>query len=700
MKRLAWYLLFVLEGVLFFRGVIFQGKVIPWDLQAFHLPHLYIYADALSRGEFPLWDPSTYCGRPFQANIQTETLYPSIAIAAWIASLNHIKGLLPLLEYNVILHAILAGIFAFRLGQALRLGRSACVLLGSAYQMGAFFAIHAEHMGAVTIAAWIPLAWASTIELGRRFHWRSVLTLALGLAMCVLGGLTPLTVIVFGSVVLLAVLLILFDHARRRLVAEVLAGCGAAFVLTVAQLGPTYELVNHSIAQYRGDWLQSGGGIKLQALITLVSPNYWGAFSLATYHLPAELTFSYLYSGLGTLVLAVLAISAAKHGKHRAFSALLLILALAMLGDSTWIGRVAYRALPMQIQRALHPEFTMPAFLLSLCVLAALGLDRYVRRPRLQWVVVAIVSLDVFFVNSDRIWNAMSVQDSPGITRTSFEGHPEPIARMNGLAGAALPMWRFDTAHGSMPWAMLAPVFGLPTANGNDPLALSRVIHARLAFLDGERWGAYYEPKELASPMLSAMNVKYLVTRQRLSAQDSGASAWKFVADVPGFSIYENAAALPRFWLTGAVTPVPNEDEAWKRIHSAAFAPASEAVVEKFPGPPISDLVPPGTVQVLEYSPLFVKLKTQTARRNYLASSEAAYPGWRSWVDGREVPTYSTDVAFRGLELPPGVHEIIMRFQPRLFYWCASASIAAWLLWLVLWFKAPKPPAEGQLEDS
>ncbi len=111
--------MFVLGAMLFFRHVLFFGSVIPWDLQGFHLPHSYIYADAIARGELPLWDPSTYCGRPFQANIQTQVFYPTVALAAWIGAIAGREHLFFLLELNVILHTILAGMMAFRLGRVL-----------------------------------------------------------------------------------------------------------------------------------------------------------------------------------------------------------------------------------------------------------------------------------------------------------------------------------------------------------------------------------------------------------------------------------------------------------------------------------------------------------------------------------------------------------------------------------------------------
>jgi hypothetical protein len=204
--------------------------------------------------------------------------------------------------------------------------------------------------------------------------------------------------------------------------------------------------------------------------------------------------------------------------------------------------------------------------------------------------------------------------------------------------------------HGAMQWAMSAPVLGIPTANGNDPLALARLIQARLAFTPGERWGAYYEPKNLASPTLDRMNVRYLIGRQRLSAEETKGSDWTWKADVPGFSIYENSRAFPRFWLAGS----------------------------------------PGQVRVLSYGLQSLELAVDTAQPALLETSEAHFPGWRAWIDGRETTVYCANVAFRGLRVPAGQHRIAMRFEPSLLVWCSVLSVLALGAWLYLWFRRPR----------
>ena len=63
-----------------------------------------------------------------------------------------------------------------------------------------------------------------------------------------------------------------------------------------------------------------------------------------------------------------------------------------------------------------------------------------------------------------------------------------------------------------------------------------------------------------------------------------------------------------------------------------------------------------------------------------LVLSENNYPGWHAWVDGRETPIYSADIAFRGVILPAGTHRIRMEFHPVILYWSLGLSAATAIL--------------------
>lgn len=306
------YLVLLAEVLGFWRAVLFSARfAIPWDLQGYHQPLAWFVARSLARGELPLWNPYTYCGIPIYANLTTQLFYPPtlalLILSNWVGGGRH---LLYFLELQVVLHALLAGCLAFRLLRRLGVSAAAALIGGTVYQLGAYFATQAQHMGAIDAAAWLPLAWLAVIELAGGFRWRWMAALAAALALSFLAGFPAATAAVYGSTFLLAALLAAFRRASWRIA----LWCMLAFVWSAAvsavQLLPTMELNSRSVSAVRFDFAASGGGVPLAALPSLFYPNHLGILhaDAGTWHFPSNLTFVYLYCGVPALVFSAAAL--------------------------------------------------------------------------------------------------------------------------------------------------------------------------------------------------------------------------------------------------------------------------------------------------------------------------------------------------------------------------------------------------------
>jgi hypothetical protein len=665
------YAVLLAEVLVFYRHVLFySGYVFPWDFRYFHYPHAWFIAESFRHFDLPLWDPFTYFGRPFLANIQTQALYPPLAL---LIVLRNLFGghLLYFLECNVILHVFLGGVFTYLLLKRLGVGVPGALLGATVYQLGGFFPAHVEHMGAVSTAAWIPLAWLSVIALRDSLRWLPVLAIAL--AMSVLAGHTPLTAVVFASTLSLSVLLVLFRQAPRRLPLLALAGCAGAALMAAVQLLPSIQLSGLSIAQYRTGWLKSGGGAPLQSLVSMVWPDYYNIFDLSRYTFHGELTFMYLYCGVLGLALAVGAAALRRRVETRLFSVMTVVALLAMLGDSTPVGKAFSLLLPASIRNGLHPEFSAPCFILGIAVLAGLGTEGFFKLRPLAYGAVALAAIDLTLVGSGRPMNAAAVAQEPGVSHGSFHGSETDVERLRMLAARSFPPARIDTINSSQDWAMAAPLLEIPSANGNDPMALARAILVRLAFCRGERWGAYYQVAKTDSPVLDLGNVRYLLSRQPVAGLTP-------ITRLREDYVYENTKVLPRFFLVHKVRPAQSLEEAARLLTSPDFDPRREAIVNLGTATMFPDSAPPGQVKVLRYEPRTVLIEVDTPAPAFLVTSEAHYPGWRAFMEGRELAFHYTNVAFRGLSVPAGRHLILMRFAPPLFKRAAALSALAWLV--------------------
>jgi hypothetical protein len=650
--RWLYPILLLLEALIFHARVLFYpGYVFPWDFRGVHLPLATFVAGSLRRGEFPLWDPFTYCGVPIYANIQTALFYPPVLAATLAAAWLGDETLPRLLAIAVVCQIVFAGVCTYALVRRMGASPAASWIAGTMYELGCFFAAQAEHMGAMQGAAWLPLIWWSVMELRERRSWFWTAALAGGLSMTILAGLPQIAVAAFFSSVVLGIALSVAGLFRPRAWWSIPIACGWALFLAAVQLVPTAELMHNSVAKYRTEWLGGGGGISPGAFVSLLIPNYWSVFDPAHFHGPGDLTFLYLYSSLVGLALAVAAIVWKPSRSAMAFSLLTLAVTLVMLGEHTPLWRALFPWLPLQVRIGVHPEFLFCAFSLGLAILAGLGAQRFLKE---RWKVAAgaLIVCDLILVGAGRPMNGVSLAQDPGFS-------PEAIRQLREATGRTVPPARFDTRpEVSFSWESNAPLLGIPAAGGCDPLAPERMILARLSFSPGPRWGTCFHVVEENSPVAKLMNVGVLVGRDA--------------------KLSENPGVLPRFFLVNRVQAVRDLDEAAALLHRPAFDPASTAIVEgdvRLSGPAM-----PGRVRVVSYRASALSLAVQAGSDSFLVATDSYYPGWLATLDGQPVRLYATNVAFRGITVPSGDHRIEMRFAPRILWWSAGVSAVALLL--------------------
>lgn len=679
--RRTWpFLVLLAEVLIFFRHVLFYGHyAIPWDFRYYHFSLASFIARSFQVGEFPLWDPYNYCGVPFYADITTQALYPPTLITVFLSNWTGGHHLLYLLELQLIVHVLLGGILAYLLIRYLGAAPTPALVGATIYQLGAYVASQAQHLGAVDAVAWLPLAWLAVFSLAQQFRWRWFAALVFALAMSILTGFPAAAAVVFVSSLLLSVILVGLRHASKLLPVQTLVAVIWSVLVSAIQVFPTLQLSRLSVAHDRTRYLGTGGGMPLQSLVSLVLPNHYGMFQFAPgkWKLPWDPTFMYAYSGILTLVFVGLAVGFRRRNRYTLDIALLaLCMGLWMLGDSTPIGKAIFATLPNPLKNSLYAQFALCGFSLGIAVLGGLGAQQILpsRRPWIRAVAIAAVATDLIAVSSGRIFNTVDETVDPGIAYDHYYRYPQIPAEIRDLVNQRVPPWRVDIMQGAEAMVTHGTLFEYPAANGNSPFALSRFMLVRLTFCDGVYWGRYYEVGNPDSPLLKFLNVRYVLSSKTL---DKPGRLFK-IRELPGTSVYENPGVLPRFLLVNRTRRATNLASALAILRSRNFDPATEAVVEH--AAEIDSVGPTGTVRVLDYEPQAVTLQVQAAVPEFLVTSEAAYPGWRASIDGKPCSTVMTNVAFRGLPIPPGTHSVQMWFDPGVLWRSAWITVAAGLI--------------------
>ena len=128
-----------------------------------------------------------------------------------------------------------------------------------------------------------------------------------------------------------------------------------------------------------------------------------------------------------------------------------------------------------------------------------------------------------------------------------------------------------------------------------------------------------------------------------------------------------NPYAFGNAWIVDKVTYVDNANEEIEAIHQIDLK--KEAVVDKRFESEIkvedafADTL--RSVTLKSYEPNELVYEVNSLKGGVVVFSDIYYPGWQSFVDGKEVPHGRADYILRAMNIPAGKHEIRFLFDPK-----------------------------------
>ena len=173
--------------------------------------------------------------------------------------------------------------------------------------------------------------------------------------------------------------------------------------------------------------------------------------------------------------------------------------------------------------------------------------------------------------------------------------------------------------------------------------------------------------------VMSALNTKYLI----------------FGGEMPPVV---NSGAYGHAWFVDSSVDAPTPDDeigliATTDLRKTAILGADFKSVD-LPDIPVPELVEgKDTIFMTKYSPNELNYHYISTTDRAAVFSEVYYPDWNATVDGKEIEVFRTDWIFRGAVLPAGEHDIVMRFEPKVYAYgekVSRASSAALLVLLAL----------------
>jgi hypothetical protein len=174
-------------------------------------------------------------------------------------------------------------------------------------------------------------------------------------------------------------------------------------------------------------------------------------------------------------------------------------------------------------------------------------------------------------------------------------------------------------------------------------------------------------PQGLDSPLLDLLNVRFIVVPAVAQPEQSVLRELKdthpTVYSDDRVDVLENRDALPRAWIVHSAKRVART-KTLKLLSSGEVDPRRTALLER----PPPDLVRPENssadrASVTRYEADRIRLRTSAGASGLLMLSEAYYPAWKAYVDGRPVPLYVADHVLRAVPVPAGEHTVDLRYE-------------------------------------
>ncbi|MGC8578737.1 MAG: YfhO family protein [bacterium] len=167
---------------------------------------------------------------------------------------------------------------------------------------------------------------------------------------------------------------------------------------------------------------------------------------------------------------------------------------------------------------------------------------------------------------------------------------------------------------------------------------------------------------------LNLVNVKYIV----LNSKDTALPYMKQIISDNGFTLYRNLFALNRAFMVYNYKIASTENE-YIELMKKYISNLSEIAIisrDEASGLYIKNLNKNNVhnnIEFTAYKPGYMKLNVYTSEPGLLVITDAYFPGWYAYIDGKEAKIIRTDYAFDGIYIGNGLHTVVLKYMPLSF---------------------------------
>lgn len=663
-------------------------------------------ARELGQGRLPLWNPYTYAGHPFLADIQSAIFYPVSLLTLFFSAMTG-GFTMYALELEAIFHFLLVGVFTYLFAWRLIRRRWPAVVSALVFTYGGYLTSYPLLQLAVLEAdTWLPLilllldVGMERAGQGRRNDWPWFVGAGVFLGISFLAGHGQSGLYLLYMTIIYAAFRAYTNrcHWRRAVVLSLIV-LTVGFGVGAAQLVPSTEFLiisNRATASYSK---LSGGFPFIDALQLL---------------LPGSVTlWSPLYIGILPLLLALFAGLFRREREVWFWGGLALFAFVLSFGGNTFLFVPLYLIAPgfnlfkSQERSAFFFSFAMAILAGYGTLVLGRGIPRSLRARFHGFVRFAgylLVGSVAFFFLTFHAW--LGVERDPASPFNALTNQAGLLALLLCLSFILLTLRQRGVLRGTglMASVVALVIFDLFTVNWEinfsplkpeehyPPLTILQPIQTDPGtFRTYNEWrlppnyGDVYEVEEIwgSSPLRLAryeelleklpmarvwqlLNVKYVITWRKTLVPESEILYQEPVTSEDITYLHRLKKVWPRVYVVNQAIVAEDDQQALQLLAEPEFDPLEMVVLEKEPPFtfPSSSSSEPASVQLREWIPGRMVWDVEHDSDGLLVFSELYYPGWRARVNGEEVEILQADYILMAVPVATGSHQVELIFDP------------------------------------
>ena len=723
---------FGLITFLFFMEIILQQKFFWEDFIYQYYPFRNFAAVSLSQGVLPFWNPYTFGGMPFLADIQTAFFYPLHLLLTVFVQENQLH--FAYLEYLLIFHYFMAGVFSYYMARSLDLNKWASILCGITFMFCGFMVTHAIHETMIIQFTYMPLIFMFYNKSLNTCELKYTFLTGLFMGIAILCGHPQISLYTFFTLLLFGLYQMFFKFKENGykinlFIVRFSAIVAVPFILGImigaVQLLPTMKLSELSIRSEMSYEESLDGSLNYRSLITLFSPKFFGTFNAEKSgieywgHVGGR-TKSYLYwescvyIGLSALVFGILAIFALWKQRIIKFLAVMSVFSiLFILGDNFILYKLFYSFVPgFNVFRGIGRFGLVFAF--SFSILGAYGFDYFMNNPDSEKIKKFIKSFIVLIALFFMVFVLYQAGFFKGIAAAYDNSEVYDNSTIQLLKTVVILSALFS----------LVILFKKKIITQKVCLFLFIVITVTDLYVFGSQHntspgniGEFYQNR----PAVDIIHREYqqdlfrIISRSKENLfvfdQNKGMVDFLFMLDgynplnlknrfpprrvndlmnVRYFAVVHpetrklrldvNETCLPRVWMSYYPIIESSLEGISKILEDPTLDVQQKVIIDKEPEISIdTNLWGLGSnlVYLTDYAINEITLNVETNQNGILVLSEVSYPNWKVFVDGAEKPMLRCYHALRGVALEEGKHTVVFKYIDRDFQLGAIITLFA-----------------------